>query len=357
MAIIAALVLGTTACTDENSDSGTVVSITDGDTLVATVNGKDQTIRLLNIDTPETKDPNEPVECLGPEAHDFLADMLPIGAKIKLMYDVERTDKYDRTLAAVFTEDDSFTSAEIARAGLGTAVVFGKNSKFLPPVQEAEAEAKSGSAGIYDTEFACTLPAQVEAATTALETVTASAPGATAAATGVVITSAAASLAAAKSLKLVLQAGKTSTNIVRWAAFSEAELTAKISLLSTSVEKAEKKVVSLKDAQSDLKTAEAKAAAAKAAAEAKAIEVAAAAKAAEASKAQAAAEAQAAAAAAAAAAEAERIRNLPPVYVPPAPAPYIPPAVEAPAQNSGGGYPGYTGPRCYLPGGKTYRPC
>jgi micrococcal nuclease len=20
-------------------------------------------------------------------------------------------------------------------------------------------------------------------------------------------------------------------------------------------------------------------------------------------------------------------------------------------------YPGYTGPRCYLPGGKTYRPC
>ncbi|RKS73199.1 hypothetical protein BZB76_3889 [Actinomadura pelletieri DSM 43383] len=25
--------------------------------------------------------------------------------------------------------------------------------------------------------------------------------------------------------------------------------------------------------------------------------------------------------------------------------------------NNGGGYPGYTGPRCYAPGGKTWKPC
>ncbi|WP_449371964.1 thermonuclease family protein [Arthrobacter psychrolactophilus] len=146
MGVVAALVLGVTACTDENSDNATVVSITDGDTLVAKVNGQNEKIRLLNIDAPETKDPNEPVECLGPEASEFLAEMLPIGSKIKLMYDVERTDKYDRTLAAVFTDKDLFVSAEIARAGLGTAVTFGKNSKFLPPVpgRRGRSQGKSG---------------------------------------------------------------------------------------------------------------------------------------------------------------------------------------------------------------------
>ncbi len=33
--LVIGLVLGATACTDESSDTGTVVSITDGDTLVA----------------------------------------------------------------------------------------------------------------------------------------------------------------------------------------------------------------------------------------------------------------------------------------------------------------------------------
>ena len=100
MGITAALVLGTTACTKESSDTATVVCITDGDTLVASMNGKDHVIRLLNIDTPETKDPSKAVECLGAEATEFLRDLLPVGAKITLEYDVERTDKYNRTLAA-----------------------------------------------------------------------------------------------------------------------------------------------------------------------------------------------------------------------------------------------------------------
>ena len=372
MGLAAALVVGTTACTEENSAAGTVVSVTDGDTLVATVNGENQSIRLLNIDAPETKDPNKPVECLGPEADTFLKELLPAGAKITLLYDVERTDKYDRTLAAVFTADDTFVSAEIARAGLGTAVSFGKNSKFLPPVQEAEEEAKAEARGIHGQDVDCTLPAQIAAATAALENATAAASGAggaagaggtlgTAAAAGVAVAAAAAAVSAAKTLLTALKAGKSSTDLVRWSAFDAAELALQVSRLSTNIEDGESSLAKLQKAETALTRAEADAAAAKtAAAEAKAKEIAAAAQAAAEAQAQAEAQAAAQAAADAAAAEAERIRNLPPVYVPPAPAPYEPPApapYEPPVQGSGGDYPGYTGPRCYLPGGKTYRPC
>lgn len=358
MGLTAALVVGTTACTNENSDTGKVVSITDGDTLVASVNGKNQTIRLLNIDTPETKDPTTPPECLGEEATEFLRELLPIDSPIKLMYDVERTDQYDRTLAAVFTSSDEFVSAEIARAGLGTAVVYGKNSKFFPPVQDAEKEAKASSRGIYDPEVQCTLPGQIAASTTVLETVIAAKSGSTAAATGSAITVAAAAIATAKSVKALLLAGKSGANTVRWSAYNGIELETEIGLLTTKVERAESNLASLTSAEATQRKAETEAAAKKAAAVVAAKKKAADAKAqkeeaARVAKAAAAAKAQAdAAAAAEAAAEAERIRNLPPVYVPPAP--YVPPAYEPPAQDSGGGY---TGPRCYAPGGKTYRPC
>ncbi|MDJ0312575.1 thermonuclease family protein [Arthrobacter sp. H35-D1] len=376
MAVASAMVLSLSACTDEPTDTGTVVSITDGDTLVASVGGKDQTIRLLNIDTPETKDPNEPVECLGAEATNFLRGLLPVGSKITLQYDVDRKDKYDRTLAAVFTPTDTFASADIARAGFGTAVAFGNNKKFLPPVQDAEKEAKASSRGIFDSSVECTLPGQLATVGDSLETAAAATAGSTAATTGTTITEVAAAIATAKTLQNLLQDGKTSTNVVAWSAYDESGLAAQIESLSTRIGTTESTLSALKKTKNSLTLTEAKAAVKKWAAETKAKADAALAKAAAEAKTKAAEKAQAAAkkaeadAAEADAAEAERIRNLPPVHVPPAPAPYVPPAPAPapyvppapapyvpPAQDNGGGYPGYNGPRCYAPGGKTWRPC
>lgn len=125
--VVGAVVIGGFATVNHFSQfTGTVVRIVDGDTLIASVGGKETTIRLLNVDTPETKDPNQPPECLGVEATEYLNGRLPAGTKIKLEYDAERFDRYGRTLAAVF-ESEEFISAEIARRGLGAAVVFEPN--------------------------------------------------------------------------------------------------------------------------------------------------------------------------------------------------------------------------------------
>src|SRR5690242_10343644 len=44
-----------------------VQRVIDGDTIEVLVNGKEEKVRLLGIDTPETVDPRRPVQCYGKE--------------------------------------------------------------------------------------------------------------------------------------------------------------------------------------------------------------------------------------------------------------------------------------------------
>src|SRR5918997_1393831 len=47
---------------------GRIVDVVDGDTVKVRLGGEVETVRLLGIDTPETRRPGAPVECGGPEA-------------------------------------------------------------------------------------------------------------------------------------------------------------------------------------------------------------------------------------------------------------------------------------------------
>lgn len=144
-----------------------VTGLVDGDTLDVRIDGRVERIRLLNIDTPETVDPDRPVQCLGPEASAFLAARLPVGTPVRLEYDVERTDRYGRTLAAVRTTDGGLVNADIARAGLGTALVVGPNRRFFDPVYAAQQEAAAGRRGRFSPGLACGVLRPAVAVTTA----------------------------------------------------------------------------------------------------------------------------------------------------------------------------------------------
>lgn len=140
----------------------TVTGVVDGDTIDVSYGGAEHRIRLLNVDTPETVDPSEPVQCLGSEATGFLQDLLPTGSVVTLKYDQTRYDRYDRELAGVYLEGQ-FVNAEIARAGLGVAVVYGDNDRFYDDVLTAQKEAEHRQRGLHSTHIECTLPAQVAA--------------------------------------------------------------------------------------------------------------------------------------------------------------------------------------------------
>ncbi len=53
--------------------------VVDGDTVDVIIGGRKERIRLIGIDTPETKKRNSPIECFGPEASAFTEMMLPVG--------------------------------------------------------------------------------------------------------------------------------------------------------------------------------------------------------------------------------------------------------------------------------------
>lgn len=162
------------AATRDSAQVASVVRVVDGDTLDVTYGGQMHRVRLLNIDSPETVDPDEPVGCMGPEAFAFLNDRLPAGTTIELLFDNERTDRYDRILAGVML-DGALVNAEVARAGFGVAVLYQPNRRFYDEVLAAEEQARQAGLGVHDETAACTLPAQIEAFS---ETVTAAAAAA-----------------------------------------------------------------------------------------------------------------------------------------------------------------------------------
>jgi len=329
--------------TDSGTAQAAVVRVIDGDTFKASINGEEKTVRLLNVDTPETKDPDAPVECMGPEATKGLEQLLPVGAKVRLELDVEPLDKYGRTLAGVFDSDGRLVNAEIARLGLGVPVLFEPNRKFYPPVVAAFDEARTRGVGLNSADISCLPAQQIEKAASAVDALVAAPLSASVSDLDKSHTALVTALAAVA----VLKAESSAKKLIHWAAYKPAKLAALVSRLdaATAAGSARKTAIGTKKKQI-----------------------------ADAAAAKAARQAAEAAAAAAAAAEAERIRNLPPApapYVAPAPAPYVPPVYVAPAPAPApyvppvyvapapapNPYPGYTGPRCYAPGGRTWTPC
>ncbi len=310
-----------------------VVRVIDGDTFKASIDGEEKTVRLLNVDTPETKDPNAPVECMGPEATKGLEQLLPVGAKVRLELDVEPLDKYGRTLAGVFDSAGKLVNAEVARLGLGVPVLFEPNKKFYPPVVAAFDEARTRGVGLSSSNVECLPSQQVTKTTLAVEAL-AAAPLSDSVSE---LDQGHAGLVAALATLAALKAAAKAKDSVQWAAYRTTQVAAMLNRLDSAATAGATKQTAIGAKKKEIGDAAA------AAADRQAAE---------------------AAAAAAAAAEAERIRNLPPApapYVPPAPAPYVPPAYvppayvpPAPAPNP---YPGYNGPRCYAPGGKTWKPC
>ena len=79
-------------------DIASVKKVVDGDTLLLT-NG--EYVRLIGVDTPETKHPQKPVEYFGKEAFQFTKGMVE-GKEVRLEYDQTRRDRYNRILGPMF---------------------------------------------------------------------------------------------------------------------------------------------------------------------------------------------------------------------------------------------------------------
>ena len=314
-----------TADAGDARSQAVVVRVIDGDTLVVNLGEVDTTIRLLNVDTPETKDPNTAVECLGPEANLFLEELLPAGTVVELEYDGEKLDRYGRTLAGVWLPD-ALVNAEVARAGLGVPVQFNGQIKFLPPVQQAALEARRLKRGAYADHVACALPAKVDAALSSIGK--AKRPSRqTSAAYATAIISLAAGRKAATEVKLLTKTAQRSSGTAAWV-FHDAVRAAQRTRIQSGIARADQRLKELRSSEKRLKTKEN-------AAERKR----------QREREQARQERQAEREQAAREAEANCQQQQPEHD-------------DSNTGDSGGSNPpGYTGPRCYEPGGQVWHPC
>src|SRR5690606_16703599 len=128
--------------------TGTVISVTDGDTFkVRLDNGKTETVRLILVDTPETKHPSKPVQPCGPEAYEFTKRMVS-GKKVTLELDVQERDKYGRLLAYVYVGGKSVQESLLAE-GLAKVAVYPPNVKYVDKYRAIEQKAKAAKKGIW----------------------------------------------------------------------------------------------------------------------------------------------------------------------------------------------------------------
>jgi micrococcal nuclease len=130
--------------------NATVVHVVDGDTVVARVQGRDEHVRLIGIDTPETVDPDRPVMCWGPEASAETHRLLPDGTAVRLVRDVEGRDAYGRLLAYVYRADDgTFVNLALARGGFAEVLAIAPNTAHGDELRAAVTDAKQAHRGLW----------------------------------------------------------------------------------------------------------------------------------------------------------------------------------------------------------------
>src|SRR4051812_18303944 len=129
-----------------------VLRVVDGDTIDIRddVRGRLR-VRLLGIDTPETKKPGYTVGCWGPQATDFAESAL-LGQRVALITDPTQDlhDRYGRTLAYLDKADGWDYSVEAARAGMAHSYVYAGNPVARHvAIAAAEQEARAAHRGLW----------------------------------------------------------------------------------------------------------------------------------------------------------------------------------------------------------------
>jgi endonuclease YncB( thermonuclease family) len=127
------------------TSNATMLGVVDGDTIDVTIDGRSERVRLIGIDTPETKKANVPVQCYGPEATTFTESLLPADTDLHLERDVVARDDYGRMLAYVYVASDgSFVNLKIIRQGFARPLTIRPNvahaDEFVRAARSAEAD-------------------------------------------------------------------------------------------------------------------------------------------------------------------------------------------------------------------------
>jgi micrococcal nuclease len=130
--------------------TATITRVVDGDTVRARVDGRDERVRLIGIDTPESVKPNTPVQCFAREASARTKALLPSGTAVRLERDVEQRDRYGRLLAYMYRASDGlFVNLTLAREGYAVPYTFPPNVAHARDFVAAADTARTQARGLW----------------------------------------------------------------------------------------------------------------------------------------------------------------------------------------------------------------
>jgi len=148
-----------------------VTNVVDGDTLDVSIGGEVKRIRLIGVDTPETKDPRKPVQCFGEQASSFTTKTL-LNKNVTLEADPSQgeLDKYERLLRYVFLEDGRNFNELLVREGYAYEYTYDEPYKYQILFKEAQKDAERNKRGLWapdtcsgDTTSAASAPTPIPA--------------------------------------------------------------------------------------------------------------------------------------------------------------------------------------------------
>lgn len=129
------------------SASAYVTRVVDGDTVEVQLDGEEEDVRYIGVDTPETVKPGAPVDCFGPQASSFNHRLVE-RRRVRLVFGAERRDQYGRLLAYVYL-GDRFVNAELVRRGLARTLFIPPNDRFEGRLKRLEIAAARAGRGLW----------------------------------------------------------------------------------------------------------------------------------------------------------------------------------------------------------------
>ncbi len=129
---------------DENN-SVYIERVIDGDSVEANVRGKREQIRFIGIDAPELSQ-----KPWGRRSRKFLEDLIATsGWQVRIEYDVEKRDKYERILAYLWSRDNKLINEEMLNNGFAVLFTFPPNVKYVDRLSAAQVIARENKRGVW----------------------------------------------------------------------------------------------------------------------------------------------------------------------------------------------------------------
>ena len=117
------------------------MNIVDGDTIDVMINEKKERVRLILIDTPETKHPRHGVQPFGQEASDFTTEYLT-NKEVILEKDISEQDRYRESLAYVWVGNQNFNKMLVEK-GLARVAIFPPDIKYVDEFEKVRKHSKA----------------------------------------------------------------------------------------------------------------------------------------------------------------------------------------------------------------------